>query len=72
MKRIELSEDEWKVIEERAKELPKGFYIGILGKSLSKEELISSIKERNDIGKAYAKMQYQVMRWYLQQAVKNG
>lgn len=63
MKEIEITEGEWEVIEKRAEELPDNFHIGILGKVLSKPELIENIKDRTPEGEAYVKMQLKFIRW---------
>ena len=64
----ELNEGDWKVVEERLKDMPKTLNLGILGKSLNKEELLKEVQERTEIGKAYAEMQLGFIRWLAKQS----
>ena len=63
MKEIEITEEDWEVIEKRAEELPENFHIGILGVILSKAQLIDTIRERTPEGEAYVKMQLRFIKW---------
>lgn len=67
---VEITEDEWKVVEERAKELPEKFHIGILGEVLTKSDLLEAIKRRDEIGRAYARMQLKFLSWSIKQAMR--
>ena len=63
MKDIEITEDDWKVIEKRAEDLPEEFNIGILGVILSKSELVDNIKQKTPEGEAYVRMQLKFIKW---------
>ena len=69
MREIEITEDEWKVIETRAEELPNNFHIGILGEVLSKDDLLKNIRDKTPIGEAYVKMQLRFIRWAAERAL---
>lgn len=69
MKEIQITDEDWKVIEKRAEELPDNFHIGILGEVLSKDELLKNIYDRTEIGEAYVKMQYRFIRWAAKRAM---
>lgn len=64
----ELNEEDWKVVEERLKDMPKTLNLGILGKSLNKEELLKEVQGRTEIGKAYAEMQLGFIKWLAKQS----
>ena len=68
MKEIEITDEDWKVIEKRAEELPDNFHIGILGEVLSKEDLLQNIYDRTEFGEAYVKMQLKFIKWAAQRA----
>ena len=63
MKEIEITPEDWEVIEKRAEELPDNFHIGILGIVLSKSELLTNIQDRTPAGEAYVKMQLKFIKW---------
>ena len=69
MKRYEITEDDWKVVEARLKEMPKDLHIGILGKSFDKDGLYNEVKERTDIGEAYAIMELNFLKWIAKQSL---
>lgn len=69
MKEIEITDEDWKVIEKRAEELPDNFHIGIVGEVLSKEELLQHIHKKDEIGEAYVKMQFRFIRWAAKRAM---
>ncbi len=69
MKEIEITDEDWKVIEKRAEELPDNFHIGILGEVLSKEDLLQNIHERTEFGEAYVRMQLKFIRWAAKRAI---
>jgi len=68
MKEIEISDEDWKVIEKRAEELPDNFHIGILGEVLSKEGLLQNIHDRTEFGEAYIRMQLKFIKWAVKRA----
>lgn len=68
MKEIEISDEDWKVIEKRAEELPDNFHIGILGEVLSKEDLLQNIHDRTALGEAYIRMQLKFIKWAVKRA----
>ncbi|MBU2104525.1 MAG: hypothetical protein KKF67_01995 [Nanoarchaeota archaeon] len=63
MKDIEITKEDWEVIEKRAEELPENFHIGMLGVILSKAQLVDNIKHRTSEGEAYVKMQLRFIKW---------
>lgn len=69
MKEIEISDEEWEVIEKRAEELPDNFHIGLLGEVLSKDELLRNIHDRTPSGEAYVRMQLRFIRWAVKRAL---
>ena len=64
----ELNEEDWKVVEERLKDMPETLHLGILSKSLNKEELLKEVQKRTEIGKAYAEMQLGFIKWLAKQS----
>ena len=64
----ELNEGDWKVVEERLRDMPKTLNLGILGKSFNKEELLKEVQERTEIGRAYAEMQLGFIKWLAKQS----
>lgn len=69
MKEIQITKEDWEVIEKRAEELPENFHIGILSKVLSKDELLQNIHDKTDIGEAYVKMQLRFIKWAAKRAL---
>ena len=63
-----ITEEDWKIIEDRLKSMPEGFEIGILEQSLSKENLLKAIQERNPVGEEYVKMQIEYIKWLAKQS----
>lgn len=68
MKEIQITDDDWEVIEKRAEELPNSFHIGILGEVLSKEELLQNLHNRTNLGEAYVRMQLRFIKWAAKRA----
>lgn len=69
MKEIEINEEDWKVIEQRAEDLPENFHIGILGEVLSREELLQNIRDKTPSGEAYVRIQLKFMKWAAKRAL---
>lgn len=69
MKEIQITEEDWKVIEDRAEELPDNFHIGMLGAVLSKEELLRNIRDRTELGEAYVRIQLRFIKWTTKRAL---
>lgn len=67
-KKENISEDEWKIVEERLKTMPDKMRLGILSNSFTREELILQVKKRTDIGEAYAEMQIEFIKWLINQS----
>lgn len=72
MKEIEITKEDWEVIEKRAEDLPENFHIGILGVILSKAELVNNIKERTPEGEAYVRMQLRFIKWSTKRLLEEG
>lgn len=72
MKEIEITEDDWEIIEKRAEELPEDFHIGILGVILSKTALVDNIKEKTPEGEAYVRMQLRFIKWSTKRLLEEG
>lgn len=69
MKEIEITDEDWEVIEKRAEELPNNFHIGLLGEVLSKDDLLRNIHDRTEFGEAYVRMQLRFIRWAAKRAL---
>ena len=52
-KKENISEEEWKIVEERLKTMPNNMRLGILSKSFSRDELLLEVQRKSDIGEAY-------------------
>jgi len=53
----EISEKEWKIVEERLKTMPSKMKLGILSKSYSRQDLLLEVQNKSEIGKVYVEMQ---------------
>ncbi|MFH1209244.1 MAG: hypothetical protein V1663_00435 [archaeon] len=67
-KRENISEEEWKIVEERLKTMPDKMRLGILSNSFTKQKLIEEVKKRTDIGGAYVEMQMDFIKWLMKQS----
>lgn len=67
-KKDTVSEDEWKIVEERLKTMPNKMKLGILSKSYDKEELLIEVKKRSEVGVAYVEMQMEFIKWLVKQS----
>jgi hypothetical protein len=65
-----LSENDWQIVEKRLNTMPKNMGIGIVSRSFTKEELILEVKNKTEVGMAYAKMQIKFVRWLLGQLIQ--
>jgi len=63
MKPADITEDEWKVIEARIMAMPETIHIGILGRLLTKEDIIEEVKKRSKRGVTIALTQLEYLKW---------
>jgi len=68
MTEINITEEDWKIIEDRLDTMPEELQLGILEQSFTKRELIEQVKRRTEIGEAYAKMQLEFIKWLAKQS----
>lgn len=68
MTEIIITEDDWKVIEDRLKSMPDDFELGILEGSFTKQQLLKEINDKSDVGEFYVKMQVDLIRWLAKQS----
>lgn len=67
MSEIKITEDDWKVVEDRLKSMPEEFELGILEQSYTKQQLLQEIKNKSDVGEFYVKMQTDMIKWLAKQ-----
>ncbi|MCK4647621.1 hypothetical protein KAT24_01675 [Candidatus Pacearchaeota archaeon] len=67
-KKDNISEEEWKIVEERLKTMPNKMRLGILSNSYTKQELLLQVQDRTEIGKAYVQMQVEFIKWLAKQS----
>ena len=60
---IEISEEDWKVVEARLKFSGSNLKILIFGKTLTKNDLLKEVEEKSEIGKVYATAQLEYLKW---------
>lgn len=60
-----IDEGDWKVVEKRAESISNNIRIGILGNLYNKKELLTEIRKRSDVGKVYAEMQKEFIKFCL-------
>ena len=63
MKKSELTEGDWEVAKQRAETLSDDYGIGIVGRLLTKGELLKDIEIRGEIGELYVESQKEFLRW---------
>lgn len=63
-----ISEEEWKIVEERLKTMPDKMKLGILSNSYGKQELLYEVQNKTEIGIAYAEMQIEFIKWLMKQS----
>ena len=63
-----ISEEDWKIVEERLKTMPDRMRLGILSNSYGKQELILEVQNKSNIGIAYAEMQIEFIKWLIKQS----
>ncbi|MBT4377121.1 hypothetical protein HOD29_07150 [archaeon] len=63
-----ISEEDWEVVENRLESMPESLQLGILGESYSKGDLVVEVKNRSEVGKAYAQMQLEFIKWIAKQS----
>ena len=64
---MKITEEEWKIVEERLKSMPSEMHLGILSKSYTKQELIFEVTNKTEVGIAYAEMQIEFVKWLMKQ-----
>ncbi len=69
MKDIEITEEDWNVVEKRAEQLPENFHIGMLGEVLSRNDLLDNIQNKTPVGEAYVRMQLKFIKWAAKRAM---
>ncbi|MBU3913692.1 MAG: hypothetical protein KKE50_06385 [Nanoarchaeota archaeon] len=67
-KRGNISDDEWKIVEERLKTMPNKMKLGILSNSYTKQDLLLEVQKKSDVGRAYVEMQMEFVRWLAKQS----
>lgn len=67
-KKDSVSDEEWKIVEERLKSMPNKMRLGILSKSYNKEDLLLEVQKKTDVGRAYVEMQMEFIRWLVKQS----
>ncbi len=65
---MNITENNWKVVEKRLEGMPEEMCIGILSHSYTKPELVVQVKGRTDVGVAYATMQLKFIKWLLMES----
>ena len=62
-----ITEEQWKIVEERLKRMPENIVIGILGVSepLTKEKALQHVKARDSIGEEIARIQLEYYKYLL-------
>lgn len=68
MTEIIITEEDWKVIEDRLKSMPKELQLGILEQSFTKEQLLEEVRKKSEVGEAYVKMQLDFIKWLAKQS----
>ena len=67
-KKDNISDEEWRIVEERLKTMPDKMRLGILSNSFSKQELIIEVENKSEVGRAYAEMQLEFIKWLIKQS----
>jgi len=63
-----ISDDDWKVVEARLETMPEEMRIGILSNVFTKADLLKQVRDKTDVGQAYAVMQLRFISWLLREA----
>jgi len=66
-----ISNEEWKIVEERIKTMPDKMKLGILSHSFNKQELLLEVQNKSDIGRSYVEMQIEFIKWLIKQSKIN-
>jgi len=67
-KKDNISEEEWKIVEERLKIMPNKMRLGILSNSYNKQELLLEVQNKSEVGRAYVEMQMEFIKWLVKQS----
>ena len=67
MTEVVISDEDWEIVEERLQKMPEEFKLGLLSKSFTKRELMEEVKHRTEVGKVYAEMQLDFIKWIAKQ-----
>jgi len=67
-KKDSISEDDWRIVEERLKTMPSKMKLGILSNSYTKEDLLLEVQNKSEVGRAYVEMQMEFIRWLAKQS----
>ena len=65
---INISKDDWEVVEARLDGMPEEMTLGILSTVFTKGELLQEVRNKTDIGIAYSSMQLRFIKWLLQES----
>ena len=68
MNTINITNEDWIVVEKRLESMPEEMCIGILSHSFTKKGLMVEVKDRTEIGISYATMQLKFIKWLLKQS----
>ena len=63
-----ISEEDWKVVEDRLKSMPDEFELGILEQSFTKKQLLQEIRNKSEVGEFYVRMQIDLIKWLAKQS----
>jgi len=63
MKMSELTKADWEVAKKRAESLSEDYGIGMVGRLLTKKDLLDEIDQQTDVGRVYAESQKEFLRW---------
>ena len=67
-KRQDISDDEWKIVEERLKTMPNKMRLGILSNSYDREQLLLEVQNKSEVGRVYVEMQMEFITWLVKQS----
>jgi len=68
MNEKEISAEDWLIVEKRLESMPENMSIGFLSHSFTRDQLMVQIKDKTEIGTAYALMQLEFIAWLLEQS----
>lgn len=65
---MNISKEDWEVVEARLESMPEEMTLGILSTVLTKQELQQQVRGKTEIGVVYASMQLRFVRLLLQES----